>query len=300
MKAPDGHLFSIADFTVAIDFAPSPVNGMALIPSFEPFRCDEAEHPTDDLLMHMLVDDSLSLVRGSDRERIGCYDTGNGQTTVDRLADGGYQYIIRDIDRSDCCLLQTDKSFARCRCALHGDSTMRAYGLMNALMLSFAFAASRHGTLMVHASTLLHGGSGYAFIARSGTGKSTHVNQWMRAIDGTELLNDDTPIVRITPQGVVVYGSPWSGKTPCYRQRHAPLAAITRIDRGTTNSIDRHAPVQAFACLFPSCSTMKWDTDIFDALCRNVADVVERVPIYTLHCLPDEAAAMLCHTTISR
>ena len=297
MKTTDSHLFRIADFLVGIDFAPSTVNGMSLIPSLEPFRCrDDA---AGDMLFHLTVDDSLPVIKKQHRERIGCFDTGNGETAVDRLSDGGYQYIIRDIGHSDCCLLQTDKHFADCRCALNGDTMMRAYGLMNALMLIFAFAGGRRRTLMVHASALLYNGRGYAFIAKSGTGKSTHVNQWMRAIDGCEILNDDTPILRLMPDGVYIYGTPWSGKTTCYRQRKAPLAAITRIERATTNSIERHATLQAFACLYPSCSTMKWDSDIFDDLCRNVTSIVETTPIYTLHCLPEEAAAKLCHATIA-
>lgn len=315
MKQPvvSDHLFCVADFVVRITFAPSQVNGMFLIPSFEPFRtsdesvrvaqCEQTSAPvqssTAPLLFHLTVDDSLPPIRAHGRERIGCFDTGNGETAVDRLPDGGYQYIIRDIDHGDCCLLQADKSFANCRCALHGDYTMRSFGLMNALMLIFAFAAGSHSTLMVHASALRYGGRGYAFIARSGTGKSTHVNQWMRAVAGTEILNDDTPIVRIIGDDVFIYGSPWSGKTTCYRQVKAPLGAITRIERAQVNSIERLRPIQAFACLFPSCSTMKWDKDIFDALCRNITTIVERIPIYTLYCLPDEAAAELCHATVS-
>ncbi len=40
-----------------------------------------------------------------------------------------------------------------------------------------------------------------------------------------------------------------SGKTPCYRNVKAKLGAITRIDRASTNSVEKLPPIQAFASL---------------------------------------------------
>ena len=195
-------------------------------------------------------------------------------------------------------MLQTNKDFSQCRCALNGSYNQRCFGLNNALMLIFAFSSSTHQTLMVHASLVRHDGYGYAFIAKSGTGKSTQVSMWLRYIDNCDLMNDDNPIVRYIDGKHYIYGSPWSGKTPCYRQVKAPLGAITRIDRAKKNSVDRLAPVEAFASFLPACSTMKWDHDIFDAVCNNVTKVIETTGMYTLHCLPDKDSAKICQATI--
>lgn len=113
-------------------------------------------------------------------------------------------------------------------------------------------------------------------------------------------MNDDNPIVRIIDGQPYIYGGPWSGKTPCYRNVKARLGAITRIDRAPANSVDRLAPIDAFASLLPSCSSMKWDEDIFRRICNTVTKIVETTPIYTLHCLPNKEAAILCNKTISR
>jgi hypothetical protein len=75
---------------------------------------------------------------------------------------------------------------------------------------------------------------------------------------------------------------------------------VTRIDRAPANSIERLSPVQAFASLLPACSSMKWDSIIYNNLCDAITRLIETVPVYTLHCLPDEEAALLCHKTISR
>ena len=143
-------------------------------------------------------------------------------------------------------------------------------------------------------------GWGYAFIAKSGTGKSTHVGLWLRYLPGCDLMNDDCPIVRIIDGTPYIYGGPWSGKTPCYRNVKAPLGAVTRIDRASANSIEKLNPVNAFANLLPACSSMKWDKRIFDNICNIVTKIVETTGIYILHCLPDKEAAIICNRAISK
>jgi hypothetical protein len=123
---------------------------------------------------------------------------------------------------------------------------------------------------------------------------------WLRYIENCDLMNDDNPIVRVIDDKVFIYGSPWSGKTPCYRQVKAPLGAVTRIDRAPENSIEKLPPIEAFASFLPSCSTMKWDKDIFNAICNTVTKVVELVGIYTLHCLPNEEAARVCRAAVTQ
>ncbi len=167
-------------------------------------------------------------------------------------------------------------------------------------MLIFAFAGAHKQTLLIHASLVRNNNYGYAFIAKSGTGKSTQVSMWLRYIAGSDLMNDDNPIVRFIDNEFWIFGSPWSGKTPCYRNVKAKLGAITRIDRASTNSVEKLPPIQAFASLLPSCSSMKWDTDIYNAVCDIITKLVETTNIYTLHCLPNKEAAEVCYATISR
>ena len=229
------------------------------------------------------------------------FDTGNGDTVVYLLSDGGYQYIIRDIYGRDCCLLICRDQFRKCQCALNGDAIMRSFGLNDALMLVYAFAGSYHQALLIHASTIMLGGWGYPFTAKSGTGKSTHTSLWMKTIEGAELMNDDNPIIRIMDDGhPYIFGSPWSGKTPCYRNVKARLGAVTRIERALQNSIEQLPPVQAFASLLPACSSMKWDSAVYNNLCDAITRIIETTPVFTMHCLPDEDAARVCHNAIAR
>lgn len=289
------HLFSIAGHVVGICFSPSGINDISLLPSFAPFRCTETE--TVKPLLTLCVDDTLQPEK--DRKLLRNFDTGNGNTLVYQLPDKGYQFIIRDTKDRDCSLLIANADFSECRCALNGDVTMRQFGLNNALMLCYAFAGSHYQTLLVHASCIAYNGCGYPFIAKSGTGKSTHSSLWLQHIEGTELMNDDNPVIRIIDGTPYIYGSPWSGKTPCYRNIVRPLGAIVNISRASANSIEQLGPVQAFAALLPACSSMMWDSVINDNLCNSLTTIISTTPIYTLHCLPDEAAARLCQSTIA-
>jgi hypothetical protein len=287
--------FRIANLDITIRFADTSVNSMALLPSFIPFRQEEeATKP----LFTLTVDDSTRPVK--QKSLVKDFDTGNGHTLVYQLEQGGYQYIIRDLNGSNCCLLICNDDFSNCQCALNGNWCMRTFGLNNALMLVFAFAGAAKGALLVHASTIMKGDYGYPFIAESGTGKSTHTSLWLRFIDDCSLMNDDNPVIRIEDGTPYIYGSPWSGKTPCYRNVRALLGAVTRIERAPKNSIERLPVVKAFASVLPSCSTMMWDKSIYDHVCNAVTRIIETTPVYTLHCLPDAEAAQICHQTIAR
>lgn len=291
------HWYIIAELVLKISFVNSSDINDDLLPSLKPF---EVESSDNDVFIDLVVDDNLSPISKEKRERIRTFDTGNGDTIVDKIDDGGYQFIIKNIDGMSCSMLIANKNFSKCYCALNGTKEMRQFGLNNALMLAFAFAGSFCNTLLIHASLVRQNGKGYAFTAKSGTGKSTHVGLWLRYIPGCDLMNDDNPIIRIIDGKPYIYGGPWSGKTPCYRNIKAKLGAITLIDRATENSINQNSTIEAFAILLPSCSTMKWDKDIFDNVCNIIAKIIETTKIYTLHCLPNKEAAILCNNTITK
>lgn len=289
--------YKIADLNIRLSVEKTRYSPDCLLPSFLPFSVNSIEGK---LFFECTINDELRPRPKEERERIRTFETGNGDTIVDQLENGGYQYIIKDINGNECSLLIANKDFSVCHCALKGSYNMRCYGLNNALMLIFAFAGSRYQTVLVHASLVREKGWGYAFIAKSGVGKSTQVSMWLRYIPDCDLMNDDNPVIRIIGGIPYIYGSPWSGKTPCYRNIKARLGAVTRIRHAQQNSIEKLESIEAFASVLPSCSIMKWDEDIFTRICMTVSRIVETTNIYTLHCLPDKEAAVICHQNITK
>ncbi len=176
---------------------------------------------------------------------------------------------------------------------LSGDDAL--FALNNAIMLTFAFRTATLGTLEMHASVIKNGGKGYLFLAKSGTGKSTHSRLWLKNIPGSSLLNDDNPVVRVLEDGSVrVYGSPWSGKTPCYINDSCPVGAFVNIHRSAENRLNPISVFEAYASVYSSCSGFKADPAMADGLHSTIEAVVTTTPCFTLDCRPDDEAAEVC------
>ena len=212
---------------------------------------------------------------------------------------GGYRFRVRPLPGLPVAgEMSCAEDFTQAQLCLTGADD--AFAINNALMLLFAFASAHCGLLEMHASVVMNGGKGYLFLGKSGTGKSTHSRLWLQLIPGTELLNDDNPILRLMPDGSArVYGSPWSGKTPCYKAQDVPVGAVVRIRQAPFNKIERLPMVQAYASLMASASAFRPFRDLSDGWHRTLEGLVQTVPCYVLDCLPDREAAQLCHNTVA-
>ena len=174
------------------------------------------------------------------------------------------------------------------------------FGINNALMVMYALATSDKHTALFHSSVVSYKGRAYMFLGKSGTGKSTHSSLWLKYIEGTELVNDDNPVVRYLDDGsIYVYGSPWSGKTPCYRNVSYPLGAIVDLSQAPKNVIRRFRPIEAYAALIASISGKRWDSKLAEGLHETENLLATNASVWHLDCLPDEEAAVLCCGSVS-
>lgn len=168
-----------------------------------------------------------------------------------------------------------------------------------ALWVAYGMMGLRKGSVPVHSSVVVCGDRAVMCLGESGTGKSTHTRLWLEHIPDTHLLNDDSPIVSLIDNAVRVYGSPWSGKTHCYRPENYPIAGLLRLEQRPTNTIRALGVLEAFAALQPSCPpSFAKEERCMDALVDFISEVIRRVPVYRMGCLPDADAARLSHNTI--
>ncbi len=198
-----------------------------------------------------------------------------------------------------CARILASPDFKSAKLAVAGMSVGQ-FAINNAMMILYAFTTAPLGTLEMHASVIKNGGKGYLFLGKSGTGKSTHSNLWLKYIPGSELLNDDNPILRVGDDGIArVYGSPWSGKTPCYKNDSVPVGAIVRLKQFKQNIITRSSVIEAYAAVYPSCSGFRAIKSIADGMHEAIEHIAVHVPCFTLNCLPDEEAAVICHNAVT-
>lgn len=273
-------------------------NTADLLPSSEPFRQKEPPGADVPLLFELTVDDAWRPDHKG--EEIGQFDCGGNNHGVYRLEDGRYQFLVSDVEERQCCLIEAAADFSHAKVCLNGSWAMRNFGLNNAMMMMYAFAGADKMTVLMHASVVRKDERGYLCLGVSGTGKSTHTANWLKYVPGTDLMNDDNPVVRVCDDGVVrVFGSPWSGKTPCYRDVEAPIGAFLQLKQAPYNKISRMRTVEAFASLLPSCSVMKWDRRDYVGTCDTVSKLMELVPVFFLENLPNEEAVRMSYEAMT-
>lgn len=167
------------------------------------------------------------------------------------------------------------------------------------LLLIYGIVSSAHDTMPLHAAVVKVGGKAVLFLGESGTGKSTHARFWKEIRPKSCLLNDDNPVVRIQKNKVWVYGSPWSGKTPCYRNEQVEVAAIVRLNQAAENKIERLTGKDALCAVLPSFPLLfNYDTMLSDRLHSFLSKLLLQTPVYSLGCLPESKAAELVNNTL--
>ena len=175
-----------------------------------------------------------------------------------------------------------------CDFSIHHHPALFRFGVW----MLFNLAALRRNAIAIHASAIRYRDAGLLFLGESGTGKSTHSRLWCRHIPGLGL----------TEGAVRVWGSPWSGKVPCYRNESAPVAAIVRLVQAPENRIRRLAPVEALGALLPSAPpAFIRGTELRESICETLTQVIGQVPVFRLECRPDaDAARLVCDTVFGR
>lgn len=167
------------------------------------------------------------------------------------------------------------------------------------LWSAFNFFAVPRGMMAIHSSTIVCNGRANLFLGESGTGKSTHTRLWLSNIQGSRLLNDDSPIISVENGRVMVYGSPWSGKTACYHNVGFPVNAFVRLRQEKQNVITKLNVFQAFAALQPSTPPALAHSSFYcDKIMETLDKILSKVPVYQLGCLPNDEAARLSYKTL--
>lgn len=206
----------------------------------------------------------------------------------------GYCMEVRD-EASQCWhVLYAQADFGRVWATLCWADPQVGSVLSAMLRASLSQALLPHGALSVHAAAVVLGGVAYLFMGKSGTGKSTHARLWMKRYPDCMLLNDDNPVLRLQDGRVWAYGTPWSGKTPCYRPLCFPVRGIVRLYQAQANRYVLCQDVQAFAALLPGCSVVPGRHQLYQQMTGTLTQVAMLVRVGLLECLPDDEAACLC------
>lgn len=104
----------------------------------------------------------------------------------------------------------------------------------------------RFSGMFLHASVVRAEDKGIAFLAPSGTGKTTHTALWQNLLgDALTVVNGDKPIVRMIEGKAVAYGTPWAGKEGLFQKDSAALTDLCFLERAKENSCSPLSPQDA-------------------------------------------------------
>lgn len=290
--------FCVADCYFEIT-VPDQWNMQALLPSFGPFVCRRVIR--SDLLFTLkvtqaasaAVEHSLPLLEESDNDlgHIRLSDAGAEGYRIEVSYDTGLRKIHT---------VTVNRQFSEAVSGIHYEDETASIALTSIIRMLFAQTVLGSGGISIHASCICRNKAGYLFLGKSGTGKSTHARCWLKAFPDCNLLNDDNPVLCLKNGTVLVYGSPWSGKTPCYIQQSCPVKGIVRLRQNETNRFRKLHDVEAFIAMLPSCSVFRKDAQLQEKLYNLLIKISEQVTVGTLDCIPEQTAALMCYNELEK
>lgn len=158
-----------------------------------------------------------------------------------------------------------------------------------------------HNAFLLHSACFDVDGTGIAFAAQSGTGKTTHMLLWQKLLgDRLKIVNGDKPIVRFfdeEPNTPYAYGTPWNGKEHLGCNMRTPLKHICFIERAEQNSCERVSKADAVNLIFNQVYMPK---DPMAAM--NTVGLIDRLlsscNLWKIKCNMDISAAETAYNTI--
>ncbi len=288
------YYYRVADFPFSLNLD-GRMDVETLLPSFRPFR---TMGDADDTLLF-----DFTVVPPD-----GFSDTGKKDLLEETCNDMGYLklyamsggYMVEVINGCYTHRMVAASDFSSVEAVLMHEDGNLGHALSSLLRIVYAQAILFHNAVSIHASAVYNGGKGYLFMGPSGTGKSTHASLWMRHVPGTELLNDDNPTVRIVDGKAYACGTPWSGKTACYKNLSFPVGGMVRLKQASYNRFCRQEGADAFIAIYPGCSVIAQDRQLRDRLYDTLTRLAGAVTVGTMECLPDEEAAWLCYGRLTK
>ncbi len=152
--------------------------------------------------------------------------------------------------------------------------------------------------ILFHGSIIAVDGIGYLFTASSGTGKSTHARLWREYFgERAVMVNDDKPLIKISQNGIIAYGTPWDGKHRLSNNIAVPLKAICILERSNENQISKIKYKEAFSMLLQQTYRPSKPENMVKTI-QLVEKLGKTVNIYHLGCNMNPEAARIAYETM--
>ena len=150
-------------------------------------------------------------------------------------------------------------------------------------------ALTDYNIFLMHGSVVAVDNKAYLFTAPSGTGKTFHINLWLKHIEGSYVVNGDKPLLSVRDE-VFACGTPWSGKEKMHTNSIVKLKAIVLLERSHKNEITEISPKEAFSVILGQAYRTTEKKQMLKTI-ELINKTISKVKLYRLKCnMQDEAA----------
>lgn len=143
--------------------------------------------------------------------------------------------------------------------------------------------------MILHASLVKTPLGGIIFTGRSGVGKSTQGDLWVKYGNG-RILNGDRTILHRNEDCWWGYGSPYAGSSRYYVNEGVSISGIAVLSHGLENRVERLEGLSAFRALYSGVTVNTWNHGFVDEVCNLLEKLIQEVPVYSLTCTPTKEA----------
>lgn len=151
---------------------------------------------------------------------------------------------------------------------------------------------------LMHGAVLEIDGTGVAFLAKSGTGKTTHLRLWKRLFgEKVTVVNGDKPLLRLIDGKVYAFGTPWAGKEGYQTNTSVPLTKICFLNRGETNSCTKAESKGLFPLLYHQIYKPK-NKRLLSKTLDLTEQMMKQWEFYTIDCNMEPDAAKTAYQTL--
>ena len=172
------------------------------------------------------------------------------------------------------------------------------FGQLESLLIyrKIADAMIKYGIILIHGAAISKDNRCYVFMAPSGTGKTTHLLNWLRMIPEAFVVNGDKPLVDV--KNKFVYGTPWCGKEGFNTNTCVPLSGLIVLERGTINEIHRINFCEMLPILLGQSYIPTEVISVSNAF--QLIAQLKAVPCYLFKCNMDKESAIVAYNELAK
>lgn len=167
------------------------------------------------------------------------------------------------------------------------------------LGLIFMDIALTYGLLPIHGASINDANTSIIISAPSQTGKSTHAKLWLELDPTVSIQNDDKPLIGKKDQKIIVFSSPFSGKTSHNQNIEIPLKALIFLEQSPIDSIEPMSKDDIIKDMMKNIMR-PGDSLTWENILSLIHEIIENIPIYRLKATPHITAAILLRNTLSK